>query len=203
LFKIDLTGQKFGRLLVLSFAYNNKHRQSMWNCKCDCGKLTVVLGNELTSGGTLSCGCLHKERRPIKHGFANTKIGMIKDNMTQRCYNPKCRAYKWYGAREIKVCEEWLEDPRSFFEWSFANGYEEGLDLSIDRIDNDGPYSPDNCRWTSREVQGSNRRNNVFLTHNGLTLSISQWARKLEVSPNKLYQRKYNGWSDEKILTTP
>jgi hypothetical protein len=204
--KNDVTGQKFSRLLVIDWAYTNAHRQSMWNCKCDCGALAVVLGNDLIRGHTRSCGCYNDERLiefNTKHGLAHTKIGMIKDSMRQRCYNPKCKAYKHYGGRGITICDEWLEDPKSFFNWSFANGYEEGLALSIDRIDNDGPYSPENCQWTSGEVQGNNRRNNVLLTHNGITLSISQWAKKLGVRVNQIYGRKRRGWSDEKILTTP
>lgn len=202
MFKNDLTGQKFGRLLVLSFAYNNKHRQSMWNCKCDCGKITVVLGNELTSGGTQSCGCLFTETIcNYKHGYSKTKLGMIRDAMTQRCYNPKCRGYKNYGARGIVICDEWLEDRESFYKWATTHGYKEGL--SLDRIDNNGPYSPENCRWATQQEQSNNTRFNVRLTFNGVTLSISEWAKKLKVRPGKLYKRKYRGWSDERILTTP
>jgi hypothetical protein len=129
-----------------------------------------------------------------------SRLYCIHENIKQRCGNPKNDNYAYYGGRGILICPAWLKF-ENFKEWAETSGYKEGLE--IDRINNDGPYSPDNCRWTTRENQLRNTRHNVFLTLNDLTLCLRDWSNKLGILYETLQYRKKQGWSDEKTLTTP
>lgn len=151
---IDLTGQRFGKLVVLERAKGNS-KQINWLCKCDCGRTTVVQGSNLKNGHIRSCGCLISESN-TKHGQWNTRLYRIYHAMKQRCYNPNSAPYPFYGGRGITVCSEWLNDFQAFYDWAMSNGYRD--DLSIDRIDVDGNYEPGNCRWTIKTLQSFNRR---------------------------------------------
>jgi len=156
--KIDITGQKVGRLTVLSDTGKNSGSHTIWLCRCDCGQLTEVRSDRLRSSHTKSCGCLRKE---IKHGDScggkKSRLYGIWDSMKLRCFNPKQQGYKYYGGKGIKVCDEWKNSYLTFKAWALANGYQDNL--TIDRIDSDGNYCPENCRWLTL---AENVRNGAF-----------------------------------------
>lgn len=154
--KIDLTGKRFGRLVVIDQDFTNK--RTKWNCICDCGKIKSIQATHLMSGASLSCGCYQKERASQSskgHGLTGTSLHNRWKAMKQRCNNPNDAKFKDYGGRGICICKEW-EHFENFLEWSLANGYSKNLEL--DRIDNDKGYSPDNCRWCETIINNHNRR---------------------------------------------
>lgn len=153
---IDLTGQKFGRLTVLNRNILINSRITKWDCLCDCGSPKTVDGSKLKSGHTKSCGCYNLEcitKRKTTHGLSSKRLYAIWSNMRKRCYYVKDVAYKYYGAKGIKVCPEW-DKCEDFILWAMNNGYEDGL--TLDRKENDKDYMPSNCRWVNFESQMRN-----------------------------------------------
>lgn len=194
----------FGRLTVLEKSSQDKHGHTHWVCVCVCGKTKIIDGGALKRGLTLSCGCLGDEKRKtssLRHGAANTKLAWIRTSMIQRCTNPKSVSYKYYGGRGISVCEDWSNNPTSFYVWAYSNGYKDGL--SIDRIDNDGNYEPRNCRWVPKKDQVLNTRKVKFLSYKGETLHISEWARRFGLTSSIISGRLKRGWSIKETLEFP
>ena len=155
---IDLTGQRFGRLVVLQRA-KTINKRTKWLCKCECGNEVVVEAYNLRVGHTQSCGCLQRAATSVAnktHGQGHTRLYRIWNNMKNRCYRKSYHAYNHYGGRGITICNEWLHDFQAFYDWAMANGYRD--DLSIDRIDSNGNYCPKNCRWATMTEQNKNKR---------------------------------------------
>ena len=207
---IDLTGHQFGRLTVIQRSCSTRNGVK-WECRCTCGRTTVVIGASLRKGLTKSCGCYHSDavkESAQKVGLANRKHGMSQDRihniwsgMKQRCQDERSTDFNRYGGRGITVCPEWRESFEAFHDWSMANGYQDNL--SLDRKDNDGPYSPENCRWATAKEQGNNKGNNRILEFNGESKSMQQWANETGISRGTIDARIRSGWSVERALTEP
>ena len=203
----DLTGQKFGKLTVIERAEDyispKNGREVQWRCKCDCGRECIVRGHSLRNGHTTSCGCAIIEAS-TKHGMHGTRLYGIYRAMINRCYNKNLVQYHDYGARGIYVCDEWRGENGfiNFMNWALANGYTD--ELTIDRKDNNGPYSPDNCRWVTMVIQANNRRSNVYVEYNGESHTISEWSMITGLNRDLIYDRLYKqNWDVDKALYTP
>lgn len=161
----DYTNQRFGRLVALE-RNGSKNNRVVWKCRCDCGNIVDVVSQDLTRGHTKSCGCLFIEtqtKRLTKHNGEHDRLYSVWKTMKKRCENPNCKSYKYYGARGIKVCDEW-HDYSAFKEWAYNNGYDDKArkyNCTIDRIDVDGNYEPKNCRWVDMKVQNNNKRKKI------------------------------------------
>lgn len=197
----DLTGQKFALLTVISRVENDAKGKAYWKCLCDCGKTTIVSGSNLRSGAVKSCGCLRYKEKETHH-LSNTRLYRIWNAIIQRCNNQKHWAYKYYGAKGINVCAEWKNDFLAFYMWAMGNGYSEKL--TIDRIDNEKDYSPQNCRWVDRKTQANNRTFCKMIEHDGKTQSLMQWCEELNLNYKRIHSRLYRlGWSFEKAISVP
>lgn len=191
---IDKTGERHGRLTVLSLSDKRSGRKTYWNCICDCGNEKVVRSDSLKV--TQSCGCLKREQDMINlgiinnHGMTNHPLYGRWNAMINRCENDKTKQYKNYSARGIKVCEDW-KDILKFIDWAENNGFKEGL--TLERIDVNGNYEPDNCEWIPMEQQHYNKTTSVYHTYNGETLTTMQWTHKYNIPLSEVSRYKKKG----------
>ena len=205
--KRNLIGEKFGRWTVIEKA-EKRNGMPRLKCRCECGTEKEVYQKHLLSGASVSCGCFAKElarERAIKHckekathRMTNTRLYRTWINMKKRCYDVNYESYNIYGGRGIQICEEW-QNFTAFMEWALNNGYTDTL--TIDRIDVNGNYEPSNCRWATRKEQGNNKRNNHFITYNGITRTIAQWSEIIGINRSTLYARiNRDKWSIGRAL---
>lgn len=205
----NITGKKFGRLLVISKAESSPSGKAMWNCICDCGRECIVDGWALRSGHTTSCGCFQKERVSkvnSTHGKSKSRLYAVWNEMRQRCENEKHVSYNLYGARGINVCQEW-KNFENFYEWAISNGYNELAkrgNCTLERLDSNGCYCPSNCTWTSSKEQARNRRNTTRVVYNGELRVLSELCEEKNVNYHLVYARVVKlGWDIERALSTP
>ena len=195
---LDLTGQRFGRL-VAEEVVGRRHRERLWRCRCDCGSEKTVVAGGLRSGRTQSCGCMSAElasNRLITHGMNRTPLYRRWCLMISRVANPNIRQWADYGGRGITVCDRW----REFENFAKDMGSTFSPELQLDRIDNDGPYSPENCRWATRTEQARNKRNNRRIEVNGVTLTLVEWSERLGIDQDNISNRLRRGWKVERAL---
>lgn len=203
---VDMAGLRFGRLAVISRAGRAKRGVATWNCRCDCGVLTVVIGADMRNGHTQSCGCLQDEKRRSSetkrttHGRTNDDIYSVWRNMLSRCENENHKSYHRYGGRGIQVCRAWHSFDVFYRDFGASRPSPKH---TIDRKNNDGNYEPENCQWATQREQQNNRSTNVRLSHDGETLTVTQWARKTGLSQQCISSRLKAGWSAFEALTTP
>lgn len=195
----DLTGERFGRLLVLQRDGCNKHGQVKWYCECECGARKHVLGLCLSRGETQSCGCLHRESTAqinLRHGMTKTPIYAIWHSMMQRCYDSNSPAFSRYGGRGINVCDKWQT-----FEGFYEDMGNKPKGLSLERKNVNGDYSPENVVWANAKTQANNRRNNIVLEHNGKKQTMQQWCDELGLKIGTIWARLNRGWNVDRALT--
>lgn len=196
-------GNRYGRLRVVSYAGTNCHN-ALWNCVCDCGNKCVKLGVMLRSGRTKSCGCLHSETLSKRNKKYNVKYPRRLYHswhcMIERCEKEDNRYYYNYGGRGISVCEEW-HNFEVFATWALQNGYDESK--TIDRINNDGNYCPENCKWSTKREQENNKRTNRKVEINGDVLNLSEWCEIFGISQVTVQSRLRYGWDIVDAITTP
>lgn len=209
-FPVDLTGKEFGRLLVLHLdsirVTPSGSKRKRWKCACECGRRVVVDGTNLSTGHTKSCGCYRVEfstLKSTKHGFISTqekrRFHNIWVQLRQRCENPNDAGFYKYGGRGIAVCGRWQKFEN--FRDDMWPTYKPNL--TIERKDNNGPYSPENCIWATNLEQSNNRRSNIRICLNGKTQNLTQWARELGVNSGSVISRITRGWRAQAALTVP
>lgn len=197
---IDLTGKRFGRLTV-EYRDTNPRR---WICTCDCGKTVSVRADHLKDGHVRSCGCLSSESSKARmetHGMSKMKIYKVWTGMKQRCFNPKASEYERYGGRGIAVCDEWKDDFQNFYEWAIKSGYSEGL--SIDRINNNKGYSPDNCQWATNYQQSRNTSRTKIIKIGGKKVALKDFCNMVGAPYNMVVRRLLRGWELYDAITVP
>lgn len=197
----DLTGQRFGRLLVLERHGSTRTKQATWLCQCDCGATSVAISLNLGNGNTQSCGCLKRDvakKQFTTHGMSKTRIHSVWATMIQRCVNPKDKGYFRYGGRGISVCDEWLD-----FAAFYRDMGECPPGFSLERKKNNLGYSKENCVWATWREQNNNRRNSRLFFVNGRKINLTQISEQYGISRSGLNRRLGNGWSIERAISTP
>lgn len=203
----DLTGQRFGRLVAVSCEIRTMasgQKRAYWSCVCDCGETKTIPSASLVTGCSNSCGCFRREfigRTHKKHGMSGSRLYNIYGGMVSRCHNTADKDYKNYGNRGITVCVEWLADRSTFFGWALANGY--SGNLSIDRVNNNKGYSPDNCRWATTVEQSRNKRQNVFIKIKEEVKTTAEWSKDYHIDPSTIWHRISMGWDPVDAVTKP
>lgn len=191
-------GVSYGKLTIVSESEKINGKRHFL-CECECGNVGVHRLEDIRAGKIKSCGCFNKEKE-IKHGLSGTRIYNTWKSMISRCNDAKCDSFNSYGGRGIKVCEGWL-DASTFYAWSIANGYED--DLTIERKNVNGNYEPGNCTWIPLREQANNTRRSRTITHNGQTMILKKWAKRLNIKYATLKNRLRLGWSIGKALESP
>lgn len=194
------------RWTVLKKVESLDGKNSFYLCECSCEQHTqkILARHSIVSGNSKSCGCLAREQasaRMTTHGKSGTRLHHIWKSMHERCYCENHQQFKDYGGRGIIICDEWKNDFNSFYEWALNNGYQDNL--TIDRINNNGNYEPENCKWSTRKEQSNNQRTNRLLTYNNKTQTVSQWAEEVGLNKHTLQTRISRGWSVEDALCRP
>lgn len=201
---IDITGNKYGMLTVIRRAENAPKGITRWECQCDCGNIVIVRGRNLKNGAVKSCGCLKSvaNKKRSRHNMTGTRLYQAWANIKQRCYHENNPWYKFYGARGIKMCDIWRESFEAFAEWALSNGYQD--DLTIERINNDRGYEPNNCKWIGLGAQANNKRSNVKITYKNETHTLSEWCKIYGVEYYLVYNRIHkNRWDFERAIFEP
>lgn len=200
---IDITGKQFNDLTVVKRVENAKGGVAVWKCLCVCGNTTLVRGSNLKNGAVKSCGCrLKKNERARTHNMSKTRIYREWASVKNRCYNSHSKSYKDYGGRGITVCEEWRKSFEAFRDWAFANGYSDNL--TIERIDTNGNYTPKNCKWIPRNEQQGNRRMCYSFDYKGESHNLADWCKILNLPYGTIHNRVYKlNWSFEKAICEP
>ena len=199
----DVEGMRFDMLVACERVENSSDGKIQHRCVCDCGNERIVKATDLRTGKIHSCGCVHWNKKYKNFSLKSPhgkRLYRIWHDMLRRCEDKRVKSYKRYGERGIAVCPEW-HDFQAFYDWSLDNGYSE--ELTLDRVDNNKDYEPDNCRWADKYMQANNRRSNHYITYNGKRQSMKEWSRELNISYTALRSRLMRGWSAEKALTTP
>ncbi len=192
---IKMTGKRFYKWLVIGYAGRDLHNKPMWRCLCGCGKEGIISGGNLRNGHSKSCGCLKSKGGVARAGNSHPLNGIWR-GMKSRCNSPNNKSYPRYGGRGIKVCERW-GDILNFIKDMHPRT---SLKHSIDRIDNDGDYTPENCRWATWEEQNRNSRSNVNITFGGKTMCRAEWSREVGISYKCLVYR-LSRWPLKKAMT--
>jgi hypothetical protein len=199
--RYDHRGEKFGRLTIFAFDRYTK-RGALWKCLCECGNIISVGFGPLNNGNTKSCGCYKREkfRKTVTvHGMHGTPEYVVWIGVHARCYNPKSKNYRYYGGRGIIMCERWKNSFINFYADMGNRPFDQHT--TIDRIDGNGPYSPENCRWATDIEQHNNQRNNHQISYNGETKTIAEWARELDIPYHRLRSRIIRGMPIERAFT--
>lgn len=202
----DICGKRYGKLTVRSVDKDRTTKKhTYWFCECDCGNVVSVRADCLKSGTTKSCKCLWtaEESHHKKHGMSSTKLYHVFYAMLQRCENEKDKRYRDYGERGIRVCDEWKANPESFLKWAMENGYKEGL--TIERVDNNKGYSPENCKWITIAERQKNKRPrgnmDILLEYNGKRVNLMQLSTLVGMNYHTLYFRYKRGLRLPELIT--
>lgn len=210
---IDMRGLKTGKITVIE-RVGSKGGQALWLCECECGNKFLQYGGPIRKGKIKSCGCLYRDKNDRariarmtiakeKHGDSFNRLYFIWNDIKGRCNNPNNADYGNYGGRGIKVCDEWMHDYLAFKQWATDAGYDWNAkrgECTIDRIDVNGDYSPDNCRWANMKAQSRNKRNTCRITYNGETHTTGEWSEITGISRDTIYSRYRCGMEPHRIL---